>query len=265
MLGYSPSPGRERVVSPEAIQMKLSSGAFAKDIFRILGKSCLVRVATQSIGGRELAARVAELAKPHLSQDAKLEVRGEPNEWVLPIPRGEVAPPEIQITNNPASIRGDGSIDVRAMSGGECLGTTSVAVRVRLEAEVLVASAGLLKGDAADTGGFERKRVDITSVAGDAIRDAVVLKGRILARPIAKDAVLTSGDLAQAPIFRKGDQTRIVVRRGALRIEALVRVEADAILGAQVPVTCLEFGKTLVARVCEDGTLSIDTSGKSKE
>ena len=62
---------------------------------------------------------------------------------------------------------------------------------------------------------------------------------------------------ASAHRNRKGDRAQLVVKRGALRVEATVRVDAEASAGSLVPVTVLEFGRSMVARVRDDGTLEL--------
>jgi flagella basal body P-ring formation protein FlgA len=257
-MGFAPSPGRERVVAADAVAQRLAGLGIDRRELRVVGARTTLRVLTQLVPAAELGKRVQDLTRGALPPGAALELRGALADWTFPEAREASKPTELQIAGEVKDIRGDGSLEIRALSGGEILGSVSVPVRVKYSAEVLVAAVALQRGDAADPARFEKKAMDVTHVQGDTIADVSVLTGRILARPLAKNAILTAADLAKAPIYRKGDQTRIVITRGALRIEALVRVDADASAGGTVPVTCLEFGKSLVARVRDDGTLTLD-------
>lgn len=258
-MGFAPSPGRERIVAAESVAQRMAALGFERRAFKVVGKLSTVRVATQLIPAAELTRRVMDLTTPQLRPGTTIDVRAPLSDWILPEPRDAVAPTEFELASDVLAVRGDGSVDVRAVCKGEVLGLQSVAVRVVQRAEVLVAVSTLQRGDAADPSRFEKKLVDVTHVTGEPITDASSLTGRILARSLAKDAVLTSADLAAAPLYRRGDQTRLVIQRGSLRIEALVRVDADASAGSTVPVTCIEFGKSLVARVRDDGTLTLNT------
>jgi flagella basal body P-ring formation protein FlgA len=262
-MGYTPVPGRERVLTAELIASRAVARGIPRSEFLIYGRQCAVRVSFQSIAGRDLETRAFELLRSQLPANATIEVRGPLADWQLSEPRS-AGLTEIQIAGDPRAVRGEGSVEFRAVCGDEQLGSIAVPLRVKYHSEVFVASAPLLKGDPADATRFERKRVEVTHVVGEPVADAALLNGRVLSRALPKDAVLIESDLARGPLFKKGDQTRLVVSRGSLRIEALVRLEADATVGALVPVTCLEFGKTLVARVGEDGSLSIDTAVKTK-
>lgn len=254
-IGYAPAPGVERRVAVDAVQVKLTAGGAQGNSYKIVGASSVIRGETQVVSGADLAARtVTELTK-RLSENARVEVRTPPGDFKFAAPRERGANASIEFIVPTTPLKGDFNIEARATHGGETLGAVRIPVRVRIEVEALVVVQAIQSGDSIDATKIVRRRVDVTFIEGEPVQSTASLNGRIAARPLAKEKILTIQDLAVAPVFRRGDQAHIIIQRGSLRIDAVVRVDADALPGSRVPVTCLEFGKSLVAFVRDDGTL----------
>ncbi|MBI3818679.1 MAG: flagellar basal body P-ring formation protein FlgA [Planctomycetes bacterium] len=256
-IGYSPAPGSERRLMPTAVDVKITSAGFARDQFQIAGNGTVVRSETVTIIGKTLGARILSELQSSAPANAIVELPAEVNDMSVTAPRSPGTIVETTIVKPAGALRGDAKATVKVSAGGECLGVSEIPVRYRYEMEVLVAAIALHSGESPDAAKFIKKKMDVTHVDGDPVADLSALVGRMLARSIAKDRILTSQDLTLAPVYRRGDQARVVIERGTLRIEALVRVEGDAFIGSRVSVTCLEFNKTLVARVREDGVLDL--------
>lgn len=265
-LGYTPDPGAERRVDAAIIDLKLTSSGIPRTSYRIRGSQSVVRVASASFAGRDISAALRSQAAALLPENAKFELRGDVADLSYPEPPSGATPTlEIAFVKNGTDVplkdlaknppRGDQFAEVRVMAERERLATLRVPVRIRYEMEALVATAPMNAGEAPDPSRMTRKVVDVTNLEGDPLIDTSALAGRVLVRPVAKDRVVMLQDTAVAPIYKKGDQARLVIERGLLRVEAVVRIDADAYPGARVPVTCLEFAKSLTAKVSEDGTL----------
>ncbi|MFN0207339.1 MAG: flagellar basal body P-ring formation chaperone FlgA [Planctomycetota bacterium] len=270
-VGYTPAPGADRKVTPPALELKIASAGFTRNSYQIRGLVSVVRTETVTLSSKDIAAKVLSEAASRLPQNAILDTRGEIADFIIPAPptsdprvdlevfftketAGKAGRESIQ-TPNYMNYRGDQSVEVRALSRGERIASVQIPVRIRYETEALVAVAAMRQGDSVDTARLTKMKVDITNLIGEPVTDAAFLAGRVLARAIAKDKILTIDDLTLAPVYKKGDQAQLIVQRGSLRIEAVVRVEGEAYPGSRVTVTCLEFAKTLSARVREDGTL----------
>jgi len=252
-LGYTPSPGSERRLDASSVEARVAAAGLPKSAVVVEPGSCVATVETVSIPGSEIARRVTEELRRRLGADARIEV-AEAGDLVVPRPAEDVAP-TIEVSPRPLLLRGTFAVDVHATAAGDRLGSTTVSTTVRLEAPVFVAREPIARGDRVDFSRVEVRQVDVTHLRGEPIRDASALAGRAAARAIAADAILTADDLVTPPLYRKNDTARLVIRRGSLRIDALVRVDAEAAIGDRVPVTCLEFQRSLVAVVRPDGSL----------
>jgi flagella basal body P-ring formation protein FlgA len=260
-LGYAPSPGHERALEAAVVEGKLRAAGLARSELRVEGRLCVVSVETVSVEGQEVERKVLEELRRRIPATAVVELQGEAPDLVSPRPRGEGLP-DLEIVPR-GELRGRLPVDVHAVAQGERIATATLGVLIRIEEEVLVARAALVKGEPADSTRVELRRADVTSLRGEPLRDPGALAGRIVARAVAENAVLVAEDLALPSMYRKGDQARLVIRRTGIRIDALVRVDADAVIGSRVPVTCLEFGKQLVALLREDGTFELMALGLS--
>jgi len=263
-LGYAPAPGAERRVEPALIAARVASAGVPRDALHVEGPVSVVTVETVTIEGREIARRALEDLRAKLPSGGTAEIQGAPEDLAVPRPISDATPVELETVMRSKELRGNVAIDVVARAAGERLATVQLCAVVKIEREALVARGAIAKGEPAQPSRFERARIDATRLIGEPVVSFDALKGRVLARPVQDGAVLLADDLAAAPIFRKGDRAQLVVRRGALRVEANVRVDADAPAGALVPVTVLEFGRSMVARVKDDGTLELPGSEKEK-
>lgn len=262
-VGYAPSPGAERRLAAATIEWKLTNAGFTKDQYNISGATTVVRTQTITIPAKDACARILVELQAAAPANAIVEFPSAPTDFLIPSPKTPGTPIEWNVTKPTGTPKGDTRVTVRATAGSESLAALEVTVRYRYEKEVLVAASQLQNGESVDASRFVKKKMDITNLDGEALSDPAALVGRVLARPLGKDKVLTAQDLTLAPVYKKGDQARLIIERGSLTIEAIVRVDADGYIGARVPVTCLEFSKTVMARVLENGTLQL-TGDKGK-
>ncbi|MBL8694363.1 MAG: flagellar basal body P-ring formation protein FlgA [Planctomycetes bacterium] len=260
-IGYAPAVGAERKLLASVVEAKLSALG-KREEFVLEGAGTVISTEAHRIEGAELASRVESALRARAAEGARIEILAQPAEFAVAMPRAGAAAIELDVRLPERDLRGALTVDVLAKCGHELLGTSSVQVRVTLEAEVLVASAPIGKGDPIDPSKLTLKKVDITQLKSQPLRHSDALIGRVAARAIASGEVLASDDFALAPVFRKGERTTLVIVRGSLRIEAAVRVDADAVVGARVPITCLETEKTLLARVSPQGTLQLIAQDK---
>jgi len=260
-IGYAPAVGAERKLLASVVDAKLSALG-KREEFVLEGPGTVISTEAHRIEGATLAARVESTIRAKAAEGARVEILSQPAEFAVAMPRAGAAAIELDVRLPERDLRGSLSVDVLAKCGHELLGTSSVQVRVTIEAEVLVASGPIGKGDPIDPSKITLKKVDITQLKSLPLRHTDALVGRVAARAIASGEVLASDDFALAPIFRKGERTTLVIVRGNLRIEAAVRVDADAVVGARVPITCLETEKTLLARVSPQGILELIVQDK---
>ncbi len=263
-IGYSPIPGSERRLLAATVDAKLAAAGIERAEYRLVGAGTLVAVETRPVDAAEVSRVALDSVRAGLTAGATVEIAGGVAPLEVPLPRREEGAIVLEATPRTKTLRGTFLVDVLARSGPERLASCTVPVRVKVELRVLVATAAVAAGDPADAAGIAAEVRDMTDFVGEAVSDPELLRGRILARPVAKGAILVAADLTRAPVFRKGEQSRLVIVRGALRIEANVRLESDATIGARVPAVCLETGKTILAQVREDGTLGL-ASDVSKE
>lgn len=256
-LGYSPMPGAERRLHSEAVELKLSNAGFTRDQFQMIGTTALVRAVTSTIPAKELSSQVLAQLQINAPANCIIEFPAEPADWQVAAPADSTSRVEIRAARPQGDPRGIVKINVTARAGNDSLGSMELPVRFRYEAEVLVSTMTIANGESVEASRFIKKKMDITNITGEVVTDPAKLVGRVLGRPIAKDHVLVAEDLTLAPIYKKGDQARVIVERGVFRVEAIVRVEGDAFIGGRVAVTCLEFNKTVIARVRDDGMLQI--------
>lgn len=132
--------------------------------------------------------------------------------------------------------------------------THEFVARVTLDAEVLVSAGAIAAGKALSAEDVRRERRDVTQVA-DAIGIAENAVGQSSRRALREGQVLQARLLNKAVLVKRGAAVRIVARQGGVSVENAGESLQAGSLGDLVRVRNTASGKTLNARVVDEGVV----------
>lgn len=132
--------------------------------------------------------------------------------------------------------------------------THEFVARVALEAEVLVSAGAIPAGKALAADDMRPERRDVTQMA-DAIGIADNAVGQSSRRTLREGQVLQARLLNKAVLVRRGAAVRIVARHGGVSVQNAGESLQAGSLGDLVRVRNTASGKTLSARVVDEGVV----------
>lgn len=137
------------------------------------------------------------------------------------------------------------ALQARATLRGRVMGPALVATRTLRQRETVAAEAVTLVDS------------DLTTLRSAPLRELTSLEGRVPARTLASGRVLDEALLQAEPIVRRGQPTRAVYRRGALRISIAGTALDDGAAGDTIAFRKAAGGARLSGRVLRDGTVEL--------
>lgn len=181
--------------------------------------------------------------------------------WKAPevsVKLGSRAPANLQCASPVAVDLGDARHPTRMPLKVSCPDTPGwtheFVARVALEAEVLVSAGAIAAGKALTAADVRPERRDVTQMA-DALGTADEAVGQSSRRALREGQVLQARLLNKAVLVKRGAAVRIVARQGGVSVENAGESLQAGSLGELVRVRNTASGKTLSARVVDEGVV----------
>ncbi len=154
-------------------------------------------------------------------------------------------------------------VDVTLWSGGERLQALPVYLDVRLCQQVAVCLRKVERGEplTGENVTFDRRPVDGLR---DFLSSPAALAGKRARQPLLPGRVLSAGDVeddpkeAAAPLVRKGEAVKLVVRLGPVNVTAAGEALQDGRAGQPVRVRNVDSKQVVLGRVAERNVVEVD-------
>jgi flagellar basal body P-ring formation protein FlgA len=137
----------------------------------------------------------------------------------------------------------------------------SVPVWLRVEArrKVLVATEALPAGSAVGASAFALELRDVAALSGAPLAADARTGPLRLRRPLDRGQALLASDVEPAPAVTRNQDVTVLVRTGAIQVEAPGVALSDGKLGAVVRVRNPRSGEIYHARIVDDGVLTANS------
>lgn len=172
--------------------------------------------------------------------------------------RAEVENFDVSVrASDESEMRGWVPIELAVSSEGRTLEEGVVKVRVDTQRDIVVARRTLPRGTvlrATDLQIEPRLERNLPDQVLDSIDVAV---GQALTRSVGKGRPVTDDVIAPPPVVKRGQQVRIELRHGRLRIESLGRAQEDARAGDWLRVRTRGSKQEVTGRVDADGVVHV--------
>ncbi len=179
----------------------------------------------------------------------------------LPDPRLRLvacgAPLEAEVPPSSGGLRARSIVQVRCTAASGRW-TVLVPVSVDTEADVLVATRGLARGQVPGASDLQVVRQILPGLSNAYISNISELRGYHLARPLAAGQPLVRGALAADPVVRRGEAVTMVASVNGLEVRVPGRALADAGAGELVRVQNLASLKVIEGRADDTGMVRVD-------
>lgn len=258
VLGYGPTPGSSRTLDASYVKIKLNAANTGTE-YLLQGPSQItltgkcVRISSES-----LTEEAVTFVNEQLPQDGRVyqvTVDRPPKEFVLPDKSGVEVKPRLMM----GSVKpGPNTVAIEARLNGRLLASTSVATRVTVTAEVLVATATIRQGEPINSSNTTWEQRDVTRTP-----NAVTLSGEdqlkevVASRLISPGKTLTPTDMALPPAIRRGDVVTVTVKCGKVTLRTTAEARQDARIGETVSVRSTISQEDVRARVTGPGNVEI--------
>lgn len=153
--------------------------------------------------------------------------------------------------------RGPTVVRVELQVEGETHRALNVTVDTRFFKEVLVTTRGIRRGEDFTADMFELIERDITGEKDGYYTDFAALTALQAKRPLGFDRILTHRYVEKVPVVHRGDEVRLVVQTGNMRISTLGVALQDGGVGMRIKVRNLDSGKILRGEILDSRTLKV--------
>jgi flagella basal body P-ring formation protein FlgA len=161
-----------------------------------------------------------------------------------------------KINGNPNTFRGRFNLVIEFYLGEEIIKRVTVAARVKIFEYVAVASHTITRGEKINRGDYIFERREVGSLPKDIIRNEAELEGSTSAVNIKAGSVIGKNALQETMLVKRGDNIRILVENGSVRITAAGEALQDAAAGTFIFVK-REDGSKVKGEVLPDGTVAV--------
>jgi flagella basal body P-ring formation protein FlgA len=132
-----------------------------------------------------------------------------------------------------------------------------VPVQVRREADVVVLRGAVRAGQPITADQLVVQRRDIADATAPVFTDPAEIVGMTPSKPLAAGATLTSADLVQGPLLRRGDPLVLLTRIGGVEVRVAGRALGPARAGGTVSAENVESRRVVRGRLIEPGVVEI--------
>jgi len=136
--------------------------------------------------------------------------------------------------------------------------TVLVPVSVDTEADVLVATHALSRGQVPRASDFQAVRQVLPGISAAYISNIEQIRGHHLARPLAAGQPLARDALAADPVVRRGEAVTLVANQNGMEVRVPGRALADARAGELVRVQNVNSLKVIEGRADDTGMVRVD-------
>jgi flagella basal body P-ring formation protein FlgA len=161
-----------------------------------------------------------------------------------------------KINGNPNTFRGRVNLIVEFYHNEQMIKRLTVACRVKIFEYVAVASHSIARGSEISRGDFIFERREVSTLPSDVVRTDDILEGAVSAVNIKAGSVISMNQIEKSKLIGRGDQVKIVVENGSVRITAAGIALQDAAAGTFIFVK-REDGTKLKGQVLDDGSVAI--------
>lgn len=251
VVGYSPVPGRSRVLSQETIKMRLIQEGFLPRNITVVGeKEPVISRLGQTVTDEEISKAVLEALTPELAHDVSLEIVRIGDRPTLPT--GDIVF-NIQI---PAKMEGLFPVPLEIQIGEEIISTNVTAKTVRM-GSVVVTKRRLERGSILAEKDLAVESRDLFTIHGGVIGSIAEVAGMILSRPVALGAVLAPVMVEREKLVKKGDRVRIIIRSSGIELSTAGEANEQGGLGEMIKVRNTESRKIVAGRVTGPGEVTV--------
>ncbi|MGC8782955.1 MAG: flagellar basal body P-ring formation chaperone FlgA [Armatimonadota bacterium] len=256
VLGTSPLPGLERVMTSEQIATRLRQHGFRPEAFDIVTpQKIVVRRETYLFRAQQaIEAAIHELREAiSLPDDAQIVCNTPPRDLSLPND-------EVQVTAGAPRALGAGLylVPVKVACSGTSPITLNVCLHVVRWREVLVARRAIRTGEAIDAESVAVQRIATDMDASDLLTDPAEVIGKIACRPLTTGQPLKRSAVDEPAVVRRGQNVNLLVRLGGAVVETGAVALQDGKVGARIRVQVADTRKTLLATVTDAETVTVD-------
>lgn len=256
VLGSSPLPGLERVLTREQVLIRLRQHGFQSEAFEIVMPArAVVRREAHSLPPQQIAEVAIEKLRQSvgLPEDAQVECDPAPRALSLPHSR-------VQITAGEPRALGAGlyTVPVQVVCEGAAPVTLNVRLRTKFLREAVVATRAIHTGEAIDPDAIALQTVAVLDESDDLITDPSEVAGKIAKRPIAAGQPIRRISIDEPAAIRRGQNVKLLVKLDGAVIETGAVAQQDGKVGAKVRVQVLDTRKTLLATVVDAQTVMLD-------
>jgi len=169
------------------------------------------------------------------------------------------APVSVHLRTHPRQrMLGSVPITVSLESEGRTLRRATVAVRVQADAPAVLAGRPLRRGQLLRAADLVVEPRDLASLPPGFVADPRRLVGLRLRRSVAAGTPLEEGWLEQPPLVERGQNVKLTLRHGPLRIEARGRARQPGREGEWIWVVNADSKRELWGRVGADGAIHVE-------
>ncbi len=255
-VGQAPAPGETLVLRAQDIKQYLVSSQSLPDDITWSGAAMITIGRTGMIVGPErVQALIAEFIGSNSQNLPKAEITFVPGALPLPftLPKGDLSC-EV-IPSNP-NILGSSRFSLIFKVDNRVIKNMSVRGKTEALAQVAVAAQPLKKGLILEPHHLRMAALDISDLANPAF-DAKDLLGKQLTRGVQTDAPVLAAMAENLPVVKRGQQVKIAVKSGALRLTATGLAYNDGKLDQMIKVQNISSSKIILGRVAGPGLVEV--------
>ena len=255
-VAAAPSPGASKELSTVAVITGLRHRPEVRDVDWQGSETILVQRAGQRID----QARLQAIVDAWLTEQAERLPRGEvrfasfraPEALVLPA--GELS---WKVTPSRPDILSSSSFSIAFAVDGKPAGNCVVRGRLEALAEVVVAAAGLKRGDIIAAGMLRMERQSLDRLKGPFFAMDELI-GMEVARTVSAGRPVEQAHIATPAVIRSSELVKIFARKGALNISTQGQARTDGRLGETIQVKNVASNKLVHCRVDGPGMVSVE-------
>jgi flagella basal body P-ring formation protein FlgA len=258
-------PGTVLQLSRDLVFAKLKKSA-GDDGLVLNGTFCTVTASHRKVDGADIVAFAENFIRDglkSLTATAKIEIKKPDRcaDLVVPdrIVRFEVA------GRSRDRLRGNVILQVQLKQDDpegeeDLVGSVPLSFMVKVSQPMMVAVKTLRKGDILGSENVLLKMTDITFLQGDGFENEKDILGLRATRLISADKVVLNEFVERAPIIKKGDIIKLIVRANGVAVNAPAKAMRDGAKGDRIPVEIEGNKKQVQGTVVDERTVFADVN-----
>jgi len=253
VLCPAPDAGTTRPLRREQVAWRLAQEGVKE--FQVTGPAVVsISRSVRRIMPEELDRAAAEALRQQAGDlGPALELQPTSALQPLLVPEGEI---EIRARVTGSTLGSLRSVLVTVLADGRVVRAPTLCYRVRLEAEVPVATTQAMVGTGLTPALWTVQQADIAPLAGRPLRPEEMADRR-LTRSVTPGTVLTTDNTEPIPVVVKGSPVVVIVQCGAITLTLEGVARTDGALGQTIEITNPNSRQTFAACVTGPGRVQI--------